>query len=149
MKSVLDNLPGPWAGAFASLSSRTHGITLLDSVHGEVAVTLSNSDGEIVTMVPLVEGANGVRFGPLGLENMLNSGGAVAGWKRESDGFALMVRGEGVFVASSSAPPRAVEVDGKRVKNGNQGWAFESGRLAIDVPPADGESVKHSIRLFF
>jgi raffinose synthase len=149
MQLVLDVLPGPWAGAFASLSSHTRDVTLLDSIHGELRVTLDNSASELITIVPLVEGANGVRFGPLGLENMLNSGGAVTAWKRDRGGFTLGVRGEGLFVASSSAPPSAVQLDGQEVMNCKEGWLFESGRLVIDVSAGTSDSVNHSLQLFF
>lgn len=150
MQALVDTaLPAPWVGAFASLTNTSRAVRVLDGLHGEQSVALNPGGADIITFAPLVEGPGGVRFGALGLSNMLNSGGAIAGFALERRTFAIELLGEGEFVASSSAAPQGVEVDGTPLKRGTSGWAWDAGRLSVEVVAGHRTSVKHSVRITF
>lgn len=151
MQAILDGgaLPAPWVGAFASLANSSRAVRVLDGLHGEQTVALSPGGADIVTIAPLIEGPDGVRFGALGLQNMLNSGGAIAGYALERRTFAIELLGEGTFVASASAAPEGVEVDGTPLKRDVGGWSWAEGRLEVEVAAGHRVSVKHSVRVTF
>lgn len=71
------------------------------------------------TVVPTKEFSNGVRFAPIGLIKMFNSGGAIKALDCEPEGSAtvnMRVRGCGLFGAYSSTQPKSVTVDSEEVK---------------------------------
>ena len=147
MQDVIDGLPAPWAGAFAALRNSSGAVHQLHGVHGEVEVSMQAGDADILTIVPLAEGPNGVRFAPLGLADMLNSGGAVQSWTRDVSGFTVRLRGEGRFVVSCSEPPKGVTMDGDALAQGKL-WRFEDSVVSVDVQ-ADTGPVQHVLAFSF
>lgn len=148
MHDVIDALPGVWADQFVAFRNSTGQSELLGGSAGDTRLTIAAGDADIVTIVPLVEGPNGARFGPIGLPDMLNSGGAVLEWTAEGGGFCLRVRGEGRFVAHSSEPPRDVELDGCSLGKRGAGWQYRDGLVSVTIPECAG-SVKHTLGFRF
>lgn len=77
-------------------------------------ITLKSREYEVFTVVPVKELWNGVKFAPIGLIKMFNSGGAIKEVDYESKRSAtivMRVRGCGVFGAYSSTPPNRITVD--------------------------------------
>lgn len=85
-----------------------------------IAITLKSREFEVFTVVPLRELSNGVKFAPIGLIKMFNSGGAIKDLNyKESNGTAkviMKVRGCGLFGAYSSDRPKIVTVDSEKVE---------------------------------
>ncbi|KAF8006675.1 hypothetical protein BT93_K0859 [Corymbia citriodora subsp. variegata] len=96
-------------------------------------VTLDPSSFEIFSFVPTMN-LGPIKFAPIGLADMLNSGGTVREVGREdcTSGIKVSVRikGQGRFLAYSSGSPRSCRLNGEEV--GFQ-WSAD-GRLALSVP---------------
>lgn len=83
--------------------------------------------------------SNGVRFAPVGLVKMFNSGGAIKELQYDSGTTAtveMKVHGCGLFGAYSSAQPKRISVDSKEVEFG-----FEEGTglVSLDLRVAEEE----------
>lgn len=82
--------------------------------NASLPITLKAKEYEVFTLVPVKELSNGVKFAPIGLIKMFNSGGAIKDLTYESDSSAtvhLKVQGCGVFGAFSSNRPKKIVVD--------------------------------------
>lgn len=95
-------------------------------------VTLKAREYEVFTVVPVKELANSIKFAPIGLIKMFNSGGAVKELHHqpESSNVSLKVRGSGLFGAYSSSKPKRVTVDSEEVEFG---YDEESGLITIEL----------------
>lgn len=81
-------------------------------------ITLKTREYEVFTVVPVKELSNGVKFAPIGLVKMFNSGGAVKELRYESEKeavFDMKVRGCGLFGAYSSIRPKRISVNMEEV----------------------------------
>lgn len=78
-------------------------------------ITVKAREFEVFTVVPVKEMWNGVKFAPIGLIKMFNSGGAIKDLSYESGQSAtsvsLKIRGCGPFGAYSSCRPKRITVD--------------------------------------
>ncbi|GLT83759.1 hypothetical protein SLE2022_020310 [Rubroshorea leprosula] len=77
-------------------------------------ITVKAREYEVFTVVPVKEMWNGVKFAPIGLIKMFNSGGAIKDLRYESEQIAsvsLKIRGCGLFGAYSSSRPKRITVD--------------------------------------
>ncbi|KAG5235966.1 alkaline alpha galactosidase family protein [Salix suchowensis] len=94
-------------------------------------LTLKSREFEVFTVVPVKELSNGVRFAPVGLVKMFNSGGAIKELQYDSGTAAtveMKVHGCGLFGAYSSAQPKRISVDSKEVEFG-----FEEGTGLVSL----------------
>ncbi|KAJ6980533.1 hypothetical protein D5086_022697 [Populus alba] len=94
-------------------------------------LTLKSREYEVFTVVPVKELANGVKFAPVGLVKMFNSGGAIKELQYDSSTTAtvsMKARGCGLFGAYSSAQPKRISVDSKEVEFG-----FEEGTGLVTI----------------
>ncbi|XP_015881674.3 probable galactinol--sucrose galactosyltransferase 1 [Ziziphus jujuba] len=104
-------------------------------------ITLKSREYEVFTVVPVKELSNGVRFAPIGLLKMFNSGGAIIELDYESKrsaAVAMTIRGCGVFGAYSSSRPKRITVD-----DGSEemefGYEEGSGLVTVALRVPDGE----------
>ena len=98
-----------------------------------IPITLKSKEYEVFTVVPVKELTNAVKFAPIGLIKMFNSGGAVKELSYGSNGSTnveMEVRGCGQFGAYSSARPKLVTVDSEEVEFR---YEEESGLVTIDL----------------
>ena len=146
---VVAAAPGAATGDFAVLRNGSGAVSLLGQERRTIPVPLDAADADILTITPVAEGAGGVRFAPLGLRGMLNSGGAVARWEAVRRGFAVALRGEGEFVAWCGAAPAAVTVDGDAVGAGAAGWRWADDVLSVTVLADAGAPVAHDVVVTF
>lgn len=114
-----------------------------------IPVTLKTREYEVFTIVPVKELSNGVKFSPIGLIKMFNSGGAVKefSWgSNESTNVAVKVPGCGQFGAYSSAQPKLITVDSEEVEFK---YEEESGLVTIDLRVPEKELYQWSISIDF
>lgn len=98
-----------------------------------IPLTLKSREYEVFTIVPVKELTDGVKFTPIGLIKMFNSGGAVKeiSWgSNESTNVSMKVRGCGQFGAYSSTRPKLITVDSEDVEFK---YDEESGLVTIDL----------------
>jgi len=109
-------------------------------------VTLKSREYEVFTIVPVKELSNDIKFGPIGLIKMFNSGGAVKELCNESTNVGMKVRGCGPFGAYSSARPKLITVDAEEVEFK---YEEESGLLTVDLRVPEKELYQWSISIDF
>jgi len=109
------------AGPFAAWRHQSAGLDFLLSGESSIVTTLAHRDWEIFTVVPL-QVKDGIMWGPVGLVDMLNSGGAVRDSSRlqrtpsSSSSAQFSCRGPGRFVGFTNRRPSKVVVSGKEVE---------------------------------
>ncbi|KAH0997759.1 hypothetical protein GBA52_021623 [Prunus armeniaca] len=93
-------------------------------------ITLKSREYEVFTVVPVKElSRGGVKFAPIGLIKMFNSGGAIKEFESNtSTAVVLKVCGSGVFGAYASARPKKITVDSEEVEFG---YEDKSGLVSI------------------
>lgn len=110
-------------------------------------ITLEPSSFEITMISPVLEYGEKIKFAGVGLENMLNSGGAIELVEErigeKNVGYAVKIKGVGKFLAYSSVKPEKVKLDEESV-----GFEWrDDGVLKFEVPWNGGE-VKDAQILF-
>lgn len=105
---------------------------MLTAVSEDVEITLEPFDFELLTVSPVkMLSKKMVQFAPIGLVNMLNSGGAIQSleFNDEEEMVRVGVKGTGEMKVFSSEKPKACRINGKDV-------AFEYGEkmVVIEVP---------------
>ena len=143
--------------AFVSTTGELHRV----ASDGGVDVELDGSQAAIVTFAR-ISNDFGVEFAPLGLKNMMNTGGAISSFMVEPDRgtlgdvefadvdggdssavppvvprFHIRVKGRGTFVALCSREPESCTVDGYAVRFSLN---KEDSRLEIEVPQVGKDS---------
>lgn len=112
-----------------------------------IPITLESQEYEVCTVIPVKEFDSGVKFAPIGLIKMFNSGGATKELNCGSNGttnVVMKVRGCGLFGAYSSARPKKVTVDSEEVEFRYQ---EESGLITIDLRVPDRELYKWNVSI--
>ncbi|MCI24034.1 putative galactinol-sucrose galactosyltransferase 1-like, partial [Trifolium medium] len=112
-----------------------------------IPITMKSREYEVFTVVPVKELPNGVKFAPIGLIKMLNSGGAVKEFSYGPNGSAnvsVKVRGCGLFGAYSSTRPKLITVDSKEV---DFSYEEESGLVIIDLRVPEKELYQWNISI--
>lgn len=111
-------------------------LLLATSKSEPIQITIQPSSFELVSFVPVVKlGPAAVKFAPIGLTNMFNSGGTIQELEYIESGVAeksveIKVKGGGNFLAYSSGSPKKCFLNGAEV-------AFEwlgSGKLTLNLP---------------
>ncbi|KAK4425966.1 Stachyose synthase [Sesamum alatum] len=102
-------------------------------------ITLQPSTFEIVTVSPVYKLSEKAKFAAVGLENMLNSGGAVEFLEQKLDGKTvtalIKIKGAGKFLAYSSVEPVEVMLNNESIEFE---WSSD-GILKFEVPWTGGE----------
>jgi len=113
-------------------------------------VTLKSREYEVFTIVPVKELSDDIKFAPIGLIKMFNSGGAVKEFfsleSNESTNITMKVRGCGEFGAYSSAQPKLITVDSEEVEFK---YEEESGLVTVDLRVPEKELYQWSISIDF
>ncbi|KAK8657775.1 hypothetical protein V6N13_035998 [Hibiscus sabdariffa] len=129
-----------WNGDFAVYAFNSGSLSRLPK-KGKINVSLATLKFEIFTISPIRVFGQGVRFAPIGLLDMYNSGGAVeaidANMNDLSDSTVkIKARGSGRFGVYSSSKPRSCMVDMKEEK-----FVYnpENGLLTVDLTGAESE----------
>lgn len=105
---------------------------LLSELSHDFEITLEPFDFELVTVSPVTElkGNNRtVEFAPIGLVNMLNSGGALQSVQYGAGSVKVGVRGSGELKAFSSVKPKSCKVNGK-----DAGFEYDGLMVTAQVP---------------
>jgi raffinose synthase len=101
-----------------------------------IPITLKSREYEVFTVVPVREVSNGVRFAPIGLIKMFNSGGAIKEMSceksEEGTTVALKACGCDLFGAYSSARPKRITVDSEEMEFGyEEGYGLVTVSLRV------------------
>lgn len=101
-----------------------------------IPITLKSREYEVFTVVPVRELYNAVRFAPIGLIKMFNSGGAIKEMNceksEEGTTVVLKVCGCGLFGAYSSARPKRITVDSEEMEFGyEEGYGLVTVSLRV------------------
>lgn len=108
---------------------------LLQVTHKSDAIpmTIQPSSFEIFSFVPVRKLRNNVKFAPVGLTNMFNSGGTIQDLEyvqdSKADSVRIKVKGGGNLLCYSSAPPKMCSVNGAEA--GFQ-W-LSDGKLSLNL----------------
>jgi raffinose synthase len=108
---------------------------------------MKSREYEVFTVVPMKELPNGVKFAPIGLIKMFNSGGSIKEFSYGSNGSAnvsMKVRGCGLFGAYSSTRPKLITVDSEEVDFNYEG---ESGLVTIDLRVPEKELYQWNVSI--
>lgn len=102
-------------------------------------ITLEPSSFEIAMISPVLEFGDKIKFAGVGLEHMLNSGGAIELVEErigeKNVGYIVKIKGVGKFLAYSSVKPEKVVLDDESVEFE---WR-DDGVFKFDVPWKGGE----------
>ncbi|RHN42728.1 Stachyose synthase [Medicago truncatula] len=100
---------------------------------------------ELYNFVPLTKLGGNIKFAPIGLTNMFNSGGTVLDLEYAESGAKIQVKGGGNFLAYSSESPKKFQLNGSEV-------AFEwlgDGKLSLNVSWIEEASGVSELAIFF
>ena len=137
---TLRHHPGPF-GAWRHQSASMEFLPTGDSV---MKTLLKPQEWEVATIVPLEVSQREIMWGPVGLVNMINSGGAIMESKalEEPSSFSRTTRarckcrGPGLFVAFTNVRPLTVSVNGKDIAFSHK---KDSCELSFPLPDEAGD----------
>lgn len=113
---------------------------ILSKPHETIDISLEPFNFELITVSPVTSFTrNSIHFAPIGLVNMLNTGGAIQSVKFNQAVVKIGVKGTGEMRAYASERPLACRVNGESVKFG-----YEDNMVIIQVtwlPNTSGLSV--------
>lgn len=99
-----------------------------------IEVTIQPSTFELFSFVPVKKFSSTIKFAPVGLTNMFNSGGTIQELKCVGSGsescVEIQVKGGGNFLAYSSVPPKKCHLNGADV---DFEWLGD-GKLTLNIP---------------
>nr|CAC86963.1 stachyose synthase [Stachys affinis] len=95
-----------------------------------IPFTLKSTTFEIFSFVPIKKLGQGVKFAPIGLTNLFNSGGTIQGVVYDEGVAKIEVKGDGKFLAYSSSVPKRSYLNGEEVE---YKWSG-NGKVEVDVP---------------
>jgi len=147
-------------GPFCAWRHQTATLELLESDSSEMTVDLNHREWEIFTIVPVQTTSDVVMWGPIGLADMMNSGGGLLhadepleqtttmnsdGKTSTTTAAGLSARGPGRFVAYSQPAPTRVLIDGTSVKELQFDHDEKTGKLTFDLPNENSEGEAHRL----
>eukprot|EP00268_Persea_americana_P038229 TRINITY_DN37837_c0_g1_i1.p1 TRINITY_DN37837_c0_g1~~TRINITY_DN37837_c0_g1_i1.p1 ORF type:complete len:862 (+),score=187.74 TRINITY_DN37837_c0_g1_i1:509-3094(+) len=122
------------AEEYAVYLNQAEKLLLVTPESDEIYITIQPSSFEIFSFVPIMKIGMNMKFAPIGLTNMFNSGGTIQGLEYGGLGDVFSVRiklkGEGKFLAYSSRSPKKCYLNGVEVEFG---W-LDDGELTLDLP---------------
>lgn len=120
------------AEEYAVYLHQADSLRLMTPKSDPIRVILNSLTFELFSLVPIKKmGRKGVRFAPIGLTNMLNSGGTIQGLEYEGFDAKMKVKGGGSFLAYSDHSPKKCIVNGQEV---GFEWVDEQSRLTFSFP---------------
>lgn len=109
-------------------------LRLMTSKSDPIQFTIQPSTFEIFSFVPVMKLRGSIKFAPIGLTNMFNSGGTIQEleYKASDAGYGahIKVKGGGNFLAYSSGTPKKCLLNGANV---GFEWSAD-GKLALSIP---------------
>lgn len=105
---------------------------VLSKPYENIEITLEPFNFELITVSPVTPlGGKGVQFAPIGLVNMLNTGGAIQSllYNDEENSVQIGVKGSGEMRVFASEKPRACKIDGQEVV-----YEYEGHMVVVQVP---------------
>lgn len=133
-------IPVQGEGAFAVYMFRGKKLKLLKSSES-LEISLEPFNYELLTASPVtILPRKSVQFAPIGLVNMLNSGGAIQSLGFDENTVRIGVRGAGEMRVYSSEEPRSCRIGGVGVK-----FKYEEKMVRIEVPWLDSSSSELSV----
>ncbi|KAE9449135.1 hypothetical protein C3L33_18991, partial [Rhododendron williamsianum] len=130
---------GP-AQTFALYFFKQNKLILLSNPTDQIQISLDPFNFELITVSPVTQLAkNSVQFAPIGLVNMLNTGGAVQSFVVNEEGSLVQVgvKGTGEMRVYASVKPRRCRINGEEV-----GFGYEDGGMVVvQVPWVESSSV--------
>ncbi|KAJ6826141.1 stachyose synthase-like [Iris pallida] len=125
------------AEEYAVYLNQAERLVLASRSSAAIETTLQPSSFEIFSFAPVgrIVGRPDVKFAPIGLTNMLNSGGTVCevaerGGDGGGGGVRVTVKGAGRLLVYSSGRPGSVAVNGADV---GFEWSADDGKLVVDA----------------
>ncbi|KAL2510471.1 putative galactinol--sucrose galactosyltransferase 4 [Abeliophyllum distichum] len=95
-----------------------------------IPITIQPSTFEIFSFVPIKKLGRALKFAPIGLTNMFNSGGTIQGLVYNKTSVEIEVKGGGNFLAYSSMSPKKCFLNGAEV---GFNWS-ENYKLGLYLP---------------
>ncbi|KAJ0113738.1 hypothetical protein Patl1_02805 [Pistacia atlantica] len=103
---------------------------VLSEPDDDIEISLEPFTFELITVSPVtVLSGKSVQFAPIGLVNMLNTGGAIQSLYYGGSSVKIGVKGSGEMRVFSSAKPRACKIDGEDVV-----YEYEGNMVVVQVP---------------
>lgn len=119
------------AAEYAVYLNQAEQLFLSDAKSNLIPITIQPSTFEIFSFFPVTAvGSGKVKFAPIGLTNMFNSGGAIQEVQYGCAGVKMRVKGGGRLLAYSGGPPRSCSVNGA---DAIFTWSSD-GKLTVDLP---------------
>ena len=117
---------------FAVYSSRSGKLSLLAFDEG-IEVSLEPFNCELFTVSPLKNSSNsekvGIQFAPIGLVNMLNTGGAIKSLEYAEGEFKVTVKGAGEMKVYASRKPESCRINKQNVE-----LIYDENVVSVQVP---------------
>ena len=149
----LRHQPGPFV-AYRYQSGR---LDFLPTADSKLDIELQHQDFELVTIVPIqLSTSSGTStkedllFAPIGLKDMMNSGGAVTSTGILQDHHVTVSsRGPGTFLAFTNQPPTQVYIQNHNDEPLSLAFDFDtdSGALTFDLPEESAPKTPHQVHL--
>ncbi|XP_045796860.1 stachyose synthase [Trifolium pratense] len=95
-----------------------------------IQFTIQPSTFELYSFIPVTKLGGSIKFAPIGLTNMFNSGGTILGLEYVESGAKIKVKGGGNFLAYSSESPKKFQLNGSDV---DFKW-LSDGKLSLNLP---------------
>ncbi|KAK9704738.1 hypothetical protein RND81_07G008000 [Saponaria officinalis] len=105
-------------------------LLLMPSESEPMKVVLRPSSFELFSFAPVKKLGHAVKFAPVGLTNMFNSGGTIQGLEYEDLCAKMKIKGAGSFLAYSTASPKVCLVNGEKVEFE---WCKTRNKLVFDL----------------
>ncbi|KAL2535223.1 putative galactinol--sucrose galactosyltransferase 4 [Forsythia ovata] len=118
------------AEEYAVYFSEAEKLTVTMCNSDAIPITIQPSTFEIFSFVPIKKLVRALKFAPIGLTNMFNSGGTIQGLVYNETSVDIEVKGGGNFLAYSSMSPKKCFLNGAEV---GFNWS-ENGKLGLYLP---------------
>ncbi|KAJ0523841.1 putative galactinol--sucrose galactosyltransferase [Helianthus annuus] len=145
---IADAAVGPdWSGDCVMYRHHTQDVIVLPR-DASIPLSLHVLEHEVFTVTPIKVLGSGLSFGPLGLIDMFNSGGAVDGLEYSVEGglvvVSMMVKGCGRFGAYSKTKPKRCVVGPSEVEFA---YDSDSGLVVVGLSHMPEEHKCHHIKI--
>ncbi|MCH87781.1 stachyose synthase-like [Trifolium medium] len=105
-------------------------LSLMTQKSEPIQFTIQPSTFELYSFVPVTKLGGSIKFAPIGLTNMFNSGGTILDLEYVENGAKIKVKGGGNFLAYSSESPKKFQLNGSDV---DFEW-LSDGKLSLNLP---------------
>nr|ALO17654.1 stachyose synthase 1 [Lens culinaris]ALO17655.1 stachyose synthase 1 [Lens culinaris] len=133
------------AEEYAVYLNQAEELCLMTPKSEPIQLTIQPSAFELYSFVPVTKLCGSIKFAPIGLTNMFNSGGTILDLKYVENGAKIKVKGGGTFLAYSSESPKQVQLNGTEV---DFEWLGD-GKLCTNVPWIEEACGVSDLEIFF